>query len=99
MHHSRGLLRFVKKTELVEALKNDYRTAELTLRQRAMLDYADKLTREPWNVTALDLVPLRNVGLEDRAILDLNQAVAYFAYVNRVADGLGVTVDEYALQK
>ncbi len=52
-----------------------------------MLDYADKLTREPWSVTELDLVPLRDVGLEDRAILDLNQAVAYFAYVNRVADG------------
>lgn len=98
MHHSRGLLRFVKKPEFVEALKNDYRIAELTPRQRAMLDYADKLTREPWAVTELDLAPLRDVGLEDRAILDLNQAVAYFAYVNRIADGLGVTVDEYALK-
>ena len=99
MHHSRGLLRFVKKPELVEALKTDYRSAELTLRQRAMLDYADKLTREPWAVAESDLLPLRDAGLDDRGILDLNQAVAYFAYVNRVADGLGVVVDEYALKK
>ncbi len=99
MHHSRGLLRFVKKPELVEALKTDYRSAELTPRQRAMLDYADKLTREPWAVTEADLMPLRDAGLDDRGILDLNQAVAYFAYVNRVADGLGVVVDEYALKK
>lgn len=40
---------------------------------------------------------LRAAGLDDRSILDLNQTVSYFAYVNRVADGLGVTVDEYAL--
>jgi uncharacterized peroxidase-related enzyme len=99
VHHSRGLLRFVKKPELVEALKMDYRSAQLTTRQRAMLDYADKLTREPWTVTESDLDLLRAAGLDDRSILDLNQAVAYFAYVNRVADGLGVVVDEYALEK
>ena len=99
MHHSRGLLRFVKKPELVEALKIDYRSAQLTTRQRAMLDYADKLTREPWTVTESDLDSLRDAGLDDRGILDLNQTVAYFAYVNRVADGLGVVVDEYALEK
>jgi len=61
-----------------------------------MLDYADKLTREPWNMTEADLAPLREAGLNDRGILDLNQVVAYFAYVNRVADGLGVAVDDYA---
>lgn len=98
MHHARGLLRFVKKPELVEALKTDYRTAELTPRQRALLDYADKLTREPWAMAESDLNPLRETGLDDRGILDLNQTVAYFAYVNRVADGLGVAVDEYALK-
>lgn len=83
----------------MEALKNDYRAAELTPRQRALLDYADKLTREPWAMVEADLSPLREAGLDDRGILDLNQAVAYFAYVNRVADGLGVVIDKYALEK
>jgi len=89
----------VKKPEVVEAVKSDYRSAPITPRQRALLDYADKLTREPWAMTEDDLAPLRAVGLNDRGILDLNQAVAYFAYVNRVADGLGVVIDDYALEE
>jgi len=77
-------------------MKTDYRSAEIKPRQRAMLDYADKLTRTPWDMTEADLLPLREAGWDDRAILDINQTVAYYAYVNRVADGLGVVLDEYA---
>jgi uncharacterized protein YciW len=40
-----------------------------------------------------DLAPLRASGLGDRDIVDLNQVVAYFNYVNRVADGLGVELE------
>ena len=97
MHHARGLLRLTKNPVLVAALQLDYRSADINARQRAMLDYADKLTRDPGAVNAADMLPLRAAGLDDRSILDLNQAVSYFAYVNRVADGLGVAVDEYAL--
>ncbi|MCB0119824.1 MAG: peroxidase-related enzyme [Anaerolineales bacterium] len=89
-------MRFTKKPELIQALQTDYHTADLKPRQRAMLDYADKLTRTPWDMTEADLAPLREAGWGDRAILDINQAVAYFAYVNRVADGLGVVLDKYA---
>ena len=62
-----------------------------------MLDYADKLTRTPGSMREADVIALRDHGLVDRDILDVNQVVAYFAYVNRVADGLGVTIDEYAV--
>lgn len=77
-------------------MKTDYRSAKIKPRQRAMLDYANKLTRTPWDMTEADLLPLREAGWDDRAILDINQTVAYYAYVNRVADGLGVVLDEYA---
>lgn len=77
-------------------MKTDYRSAEIKPRQRAMLDYANQLTRTPWDMTEADLLPLREAGWDDRAILDINQTVAYYAYVNRVADGLGVVLDEYA---
>ena len=47
-------------------------------------------------MTNLDLHDMRSSGLNDRDILDVNQVTAYFAYVNRVADGLGVQTDDYA---
>lgn len=76
-------------------LARDYSAAELSSRQRALLDYSAKLTREPWNMREADVVALRAAGLSDRDILDVNQVAAYYAYANRVADGLGVGVDEY----
>ena len=46
-------------------------------------------------MTEADIDALRTVGLDDRAILDLNMIVGYFAFVNRLADGLGVPLEEY----
>jgi len=48
---------------------------------------------------AEDVERLRNLGYKDRAILDINQIVAYFAYVNRVADGLGVNLEDFLDKK
>ena len=73
----------------------DYREAELTAADRAMLDYSAKLTREPWEITEDDLRQLRACCFSDRAILDIAQVVAYYAYVNRIADGLGVSLESY----
>ena len=60
-----------------------------------MLDYSAKLTRTPWDVTEDDVERLRACGYSDRAILDIVQVVAYYAYVNRIADGLGVSLEGY----
>lgn len=73
----------------------DYREAELTAADRAMLDYSAKLTRKPWNMSEDDVRQLRVSGFSDRAILDIAQVVAYYAYVNRIADGLGVSLESY----
>ncbi len=89
-------MRLTKNTELARALQQDYTTATVTDRQRAMLDYAYKLTCTPWAMIASDLDDMRSHGLTDRDLLDVNQVVSYFAYVNRVADGLGVVTDRYA---
>lgn len=64
-----------------------------TPRERALLGYAILLTRRPSRVTREALEALREAGLDDGEILDANQVVAYFAYVNRVADGLGVELE------
>ena len=73
----------------------DYRSAPIDEADRAMLAYADKLTREPWAMRDEDLEPMRRTGFDDRAILDVNQIAAYFAFVNRIADGLGVELEGY----
>ena len=84
---------------MVDHLKTDYTNADLTSPQRAMLDYAVKLTESPTRMEATDLKPLREAGFDDNAILDINQIVAYFAYVNRVADGLGVELEDFWEEK
>ena len=95
-HHAAGLVRLTKNTKLAQDLKSDYTTAELTPRQRSMLDYAVKLTRAPGTMREPDIAALRAQGFSDCDILDINQVTAYFAYVNRIADGLGVVTDDYA---
>jgi NAD(P)H-hydrate epimerase len=58
-----------------------------------LLAYALKLTRTPAAITRADVDALRERGLDDRAIVDANQVIAYYNYVNRVADGLGVELE------
>jgi len=60
-----------------------------------MLDYAVKLTRMPHDVTEKDISNLRSSGFDETAILDLCQVVSYYNYVNRLADGLGVELENY----
>lgn len=58
-----------------------------------MLDYVVKLTLRPKEITAQDVETLRQAGFEDRAIHDICAITAYFAFVNRIADGLGVELE------
>jgi uncharacterized protein YciW len=60
-----------------------------------MLDYAAKLTLTPAAVTREDVQALRDAGFDDRAVLDIAQITAYFAFVNRTVDGLGVSVEDF----
>lgn len=60
-----------------------------------MVEYAVKLTRDPRGMVESDIHRLRGAGLEDDEILDLCQVTAYFNYVNRLADGLGVELERY----
>ena len=55
-----------------------------------MLDYVAKLTLSPAQVAPQDLERLRQVGFDDRAILQIALIASWFNYINRVADGLGV---------
>ena len=78
----------------MQQLKENWQTADtLTPADRAMLTYAVKLTREPWHMVEADVVALRQAGFTDAAILDINQVAGYYAFANRLVDGLGVELE------
>ena len=60
----------------------------------ALHDFAEKLTREPWTVTKDDVEALRGHGFTDVQLSDAVQVISYFNYVNRIADGLGVDLED-----
>ena len=79
--------------KLLASLASDYREADLQAADLAMLDYAVKLTRSPGDMIETDVSSLRAQGFEDRAIHDICAIAAYYAFVNRIADGLGVELE------
>jgi uncharacterized peroxidase-related enzyme len=60
-----------------------------------MLDYAEKLTRTPAAVRREDVEALRQVGFSDADVLHIAEVTAYYAFVNRIADGLGVELEPW----
>ena len=60
-----------------------------------MLDYVEKLTRNPGGIAESNVQALREAGFKDRDILDICEVAAYYAYVNRIADGLGVPLESW----
>lgn len=77
----------------MEQLATDPLSADVSQPERALLRYALKLSRSPASIKRPDIEALRQAGWDDRAIHDACQAVSYFHYVNRVADGLGVELE------
>ncbi len=71
--------------ELGEMMALNYRVAALDPRQRAMLDFAWKMTTTPWLVDDADRDGLRAVGLSDSDLFDLGETVAFFNLSNRMA--------------
>ena len=74
----------------VKALVEDYERAPLSVADRAMLDYATKVTKDATRITPKDHEGLRSVGFDDRGILQITLIASWFNYINRVADALGV---------
>lgn len=79
--------------DLVGALTRDYRTAPISDADKAMLNYVIKLTRDATQIGPADHKHLRAAGFDDVAILQITLIAAWFNYINRVADALGVGRD------
>lgn len=64
-----------------------------------MLEYAEKLTLTPGEMVKPDVDALTAAGFSARDILDIAEVVGYYAYVNRIADGLGVAIETWLDQE
>ncbi len=80
---------------MVDRFAADWHTADLDARTMALLEYAEKLTMSPNACNQDNIETLRAVGWSDRAITDAVQVCAYFNYINRIAEGLGVDDEKW----
>jgi uncharacterized peroxidase-related enzyme len=88
--HGHDLRSEVTDKKRVAAIVSEWRNVPMSPREHAICRFAEDLTLDPGHMRAKDLEPLRAVGLDDAGITDLVQVIAYFNYINRVADGLGI---------
>ncbi len=94
-HHGEALNAYWKDETKVKQLSNDYKQLDLDETEHRLCQFAEKLTANPGTINEKsELQPLREVGLDDRAILDAVLVISYFNFVNRIVLGLGVETDE-----
>jgi len=93
-HHGPKLARALGDEPLARAVAADYREANLTARDRVLLDYAVALTCEPSERKREDVERVREYGFDDAAILKATEITAYYNLVNRVASALGIALED-----
>ena len=81
--------------ELVQSIKLDPRGAAVSPARRAMLDYVIVLTETPWAVTEEHVGAMRENGHSDQAIAVTNLVACFFAWCNRIVDGLGIPMEDF----
>ena len=96
VHHSEALMHFWNDNEKVQKLKTDYRSADLSEVDKLLCDYARELTKHPGGKWCEEsyIQPLREQGLDDRAILDATLVIGYFNFVNRLVLALGLDLED-----
>ncbi|MFN8525495.1 MAG: peroxidase-related enzyme [Chloroflexota bacterium] len=90
--HARRYSQINRETDLMSRLLTDGVATDLPPRERAIVDFAVRLTADPGTLSPSDLEPMRQVGMSDAEILDIAQATAMFAWANRLMQTLGEPV-------
>ena len=75
-----------------EYLSRNYKLADLSPRHRAMLDFADKVTRDAENISDQDRQALRDIGFADETIWYIASTAAFYAGANRLAQAVGLKI-------
>ena len=88
--HAEFLRLITLDERFAQALRRDWRSVDLSAADSAMLAYVEQVTKDPRQVQPETLDGLRAAGFDDRAILQITAITAWFNYINRMADALGV---------
>lgn len=80
---------------LVHAVVRDWRTADLSRADHTLCEYAVRVTHHQHELSPADLDRLRAAGFDDRAIHDATQVIGFFNYITRIADSLGVELEDF----
>jgi uncharacterized peroxidase-related enzyme len=94
IHHTLALGEAFDDHVRARRIALDHHLADLSPRERALVDLALKITREPKAIAAAELQALRDVGLDDQAILEAVETSAWFNHTNRIFITLGVRPDD-----
>ncbi|BDD06589.1 carboxymuconolactone decarboxylase family protein [Aureibacter tunicatorum] len=94
-HHYTGLQRLSEDAQKIKiALESDDLENKIfTSKESMLLKYAKTLTISPSKLSSNDIIELKNKGINDGEILEINQVASYFAYANRTVLGLGVNLE------
>lgn len=93
-HHAVALDAYWNDAERVESFMDDWRSVDLSSRERAMVEYAVELTENPEEMHKDHVDALRDEGFSDEEVLAVALVAGYFNFVNRIAQGLGVEFSE-----
>lgn len=93
-HHSEALNHFWRDEEKVKRLGENYGSLDLSKKDLAMLDFAERSTQNPEGIEEKDIEELRKAGFSDEQILNIAMISSYFNFVNRIALTMGVDFSE-----
>jgi uncharacterized peroxidase-related enzyme len=85
----------LRDDDLAQRIEDDFESAGLSDKRLAMLRYALKLTTSSNSVDRSDVEKMRQVGFNDTDILHIAEVTGYYAYANRIADGLGIPLEDW----
>ena len=94
VNHAAFLVGLGVAEETISALTEDWRSASLADKTRAILEYAEQVTKDATQVGDDGIARLREAGCTDEEIIEATAVAAYFNYMDRIADALGVALDE-----
>ena len=92
VHHGEALNYYWKNRNRIKQFTDDLNSVYLPERERIMIAYAVKLTKNPSSITKEDIQELRKAGFSDEDVLNINLITSYFNFENRVSEGLGVEI-------